>query len=136
MKLTKMAIERATETLSRKCNDTMKAWDKRNPKPEEHIGFMESLEMALNDPDWRKAFLRRAARRDGYNDLRLNETMLREDCRKCRIEYDRIENRNNARKQLRNAEERRLELARNALLDRAMIGNMTAEELLAAVTAF
>lgn len=134
--LTKMAVERAEEALKRKIGERMQAWDKKNPAPEGGLSLVAAVELAANDPDWRKALVRRAGRRDGYGDLRVDLANLREDSAKVRAEHDRIEKRNADHKRQRDAEATRWGVARNALLDRAMIGSMTPEELLTAVNAF
>jgi hypothetical protein len=134
--LTKMAVERAEIALKRKVEDRMNEWDRKNPQPESGLSLAAAVELAVGDPEWRKALVRRAVRRDGYSDLSIGLASLRDDSAKVRAEHDKIEKRNEEHKRHRAAEASRWFVARNALLDRAMIGSMTPEELLAAVNAF
>ena len=134
--LTKWAVERASETIKGKISERMQEWDRNHAGVKQELSMYEAVKLATSDPHWVKELPNRAKDREAYRDMRLTFEQLRTDSPKVRKASDAINQRNAEHDAKRKAESERLFRLRAELLDRAIIGNMTPEQLLLAVKSF
>mgnify|MGYP006921365215 CR=1 FL=1 len=134
--LTKAAIHRMEQVLSEKIGDRLRRWDKKNPKPASDLSMPDRLAIALKDPKYGAALLRRAKARDGYNDLRIDSSNLREDSACVQDACQRVEAANKAHADLRASYADHWQGAKDDMLNRAIIGDMSAADALEAVNKF
>jgi hypothetical protein len=132
--LTKMGIDRAAKAMDRKIETRMREWDAKNP-PTDDLPYKVAITIAVDDPQWRATLVRRVAdsRYDGYN---VTSSSLREDSPKVKAAYSKIAKAQQARRKRRDAECAALYSRRTHILDKAVIGGETPDDLLRAVINF